>query len=372
MTRFTARACAFVFLAVICVPPLLGVVGMRTAAIENRSLSEFPLVRPTSAVDQDFYTALSAFLNDHLPLRDRLVRLNSLIALNVWRESPNPQVYVGANGWLYATPFRLVCPDKMPLEVVDRIGALGRALAASGRQMRMVLAPSKSAIYPEYLGAFPPPHFACGHDRLQLLRTGLSEIPEVGFIDMAPHLRRLKETAVEPLYFPQDSHWTLRSAAAMSRAVVESIQPGLWRDADVEDVDRVVVPMDLALLIGVPQSVTISTNRSHRQAITTSVIERADCEQGPSCIIGYASSGAPAQLIQQRTLFIRDSFGTMSIETLAPYFADITFLFWSDDILKQLADRIGDADLVIYETLDQFVFSRVESGFTAQAIPASR
>jgi hypothetical protein len=257
----------------------------------------------------------------------------------------------------------------MPLRVVDAIGSLGRALATTGREMRLIVAPSKAVIYPEYLGAFPPAHFACGIERLRAIRHAMSRIPEIGLIDMEPHLSRLKDTAVEPVYFPGDSHWTLRSAAEMSRALIDSIQPGLWRDADVEDVRHIVLPMDLSVLIGVPQQVTTPTNRTRREDITTNVIERLDCEQGQSCIIRYVSSGPPGRLIRERTLLVRDSFGTMAIETLVPYFEDITVLFWSDDVLEQLTRRMGDADLVVYQTLDQYLFARVETGFTTQAIP---
>ena len=372
MTRPAARACALFFLTAIAVPTALGVMGMRGTAIENRRLSAFPPLQPGSVIDQGFYTALSAFLNDHLPLRDLVVRANSVVAVHLWRDSPNPDVHIGVNGWLYTTPFRSNCPEKMPLDIVDRLGALGRALTASGREMRLVLAPNKAAIYPEHLGAFPPSHYACGLERLNVLRTRLSQIPEIGFVDIQTPLLRLKDSATEPVYFPSDSHWTLRGAAAMSQAVVESIQPGLWRDADVEDVNRIELPMDLARLIGIPQNAADSAIRSRRDGISTRLIEHLDCEQGPSCIMRYVSSGPPGRLIRQRTLFVRDSFGTKSIETLAPYFEDITFLVWSADVFKELAQRIADADVVVYETLDHFLFSREETGFTTQVIPQAR
>jgi hypothetical protein len=205
-------------------------------------LTPFPPLRPTSAIDQDFYAGLSGFLNDHLPLRDLVVTTSSLMAIKVWRDSPNPDVHIGANGWLYTTPFRSNCPDGMPLEVIDALATLGRAFAATGREMRLILAPNKAAIYPEYLGAFPPAHFACGLERLNALRTGLARIPEIGSIDLAARLTGLKDHAVEPLYFPGDSHWTLRGAVEMSHALVDSIEPGLWRQGDVEETGRIEVP----------------------------------------------------------------------------------------------------------------------------------
>jgi hypothetical protein len=35
----------------------------------------------------------------------------------------------------------------------------------------------------------------------------------------------------------------------------------------------------------------------------------------------------------------------------------------------QLTQRVVNADLVVYETLDQFLFTRVGEGFTKLAIP---
>lgn len=368
MTQLAARVCASVFLVVVFLPGVLGVLGVEGRAIENRRLTEFPAIGPSSVVDQDFYGAMSGFLTDHLPLRDLLVRANSLIALHVWKDSPNPDVHVGREDWLFTTAFRSNCPDGMPLDVVPQLAELGRALDASGREMRLVMPPNKATLYPEFLGAFPPSSFACEFERLAAIRHQLSQVPEIGFIDMWSWLGRLKKNRDEPLYFPGDSHWTLRSAAEMSRAIVESIEPGLWRDADVREQRRIVLPMDLALMVGVSRSVPVSVLETRRDGILTTAIERIDCERGPSCVVRYLSTGN-RQLIRQRTLFVRDSFGTMSMETLVPYFEDITFLFWSADVHDQLTRRLVDADLVIYETLDQFLFSLVEEGFTKLAIP---
>jgi alginate O-acetyltransferase complex protein AlgJ len=368
MTQLAARVCASVFLGIVFLPGVLGVLGVEGRAIENRSLTEFPKIGPSSLVDQDFYAAMSGFLTDHLPLRDLLVRANSLISLNVWKDSPNPDVHVGREDWLFTTAFQSSCPDRMPLDVVDQLAALGRGLAASGREMRLVLPPDKATLYPEFLGAFPPSSFTCGLERLAALRHQLSQVPEIGFIDMWSWLGRLKKDGEEPLYFPGDSHWTLRSAAEASRAIVESIEPGLWREADVHERTRISLPMDLALMVGVSRSVPVSVLETRRDGVLTKVVERIDCERGPSCVARYVSSGS-RQLIRQRTLLVRDSFGTMSIDTLVPYFEDITFLFWSDDVHDQLTHRVVNADLVVYETLDQFLFTRVGGGFTKLAIP---
>jgi hypothetical protein len=369
VTQLAARVCASVFLAAVLLPGVLGMLGVEGRAIENRRLTTFPAIGPSSVVDQEFYAAMSGFLTDHLPLRDLLVRANSLIALYVWRDSPNPQVHVGREDWLFTTAFRSMCPDQMPLDVVDHIAALGRALDASGRKMRLVLPPNKATLYPEFLGPFPPSSFACAIERLASLRHGLSQVPEIGFIDMWSRLASLKKDGEAPLYFPGDSHWTLRSAAEMSRAIVESIEPGLWRDADVREQRRILLPMDLALMVGVSRSVPVSVLETRRDGISTKSTERIDCELGPSCIVRYVSTG-DRPLIRRRTLLVRDSFGTMSIDTLAPYFEDITFLFWSNDVHDQLTRRMVNADVVVYETLDQFLFSRVDAGFRNLEIPS--
>ena len=89
---------------------VLGVLGVEGRAIENRRLTEFPAIGRSSVVDQDFYGAMSGFLTDHLPLRDLLVRANSLIALHVWKDSPNPNVHVGREDWLFTTAFDRTAP----------------------------------------------------------------------------------------------------------------------------------------------------------------------------------------------------------------------------------------------------------------------
>jgi hypothetical protein len=358
MKSTEARVFACLFVVFIAWPPVLGLLGVRGRAIENRRLTERPAMSVSRLADQAFYEQLSDYLNDHLPLRDVMVRANSRLAIHVWKDSPNPDVHIGSGGWLFTTSFRSICPERMPLTAVDRLATLGRALRNSNHEMRLVLAPNKAVLYPEFLGAFPPADFRCGLERLAELRERLHQTPEVGLIDMWSHLARLKDAAGEPLYFPGDSHWTLRGAAEMSRAVVDSIEPGLWSEGAVAVKEEILLPMDLATLIGTPRSVRVSLTEARRPGVTTEVVETQDCEQGPECVVRYRSSGS-AKLIGRRTLLVRDSFGTMSIATLAPYFADITFLFWSNDLEQQLATRMKDADLIIYETVDHFLWDRV-------------
>jgi alginate O-acetyltransferase complex protein AlgJ len=363
MTRTEARLVSCLFVALIAWPPILGLFGVRGAAIENRRLTARPPFTIARLLDQGFYLQLSDFLRDHLPLRDVLVRTNSFMALHLWRDSPNPEVHIGRGDWLFTTSFRARCPAEMPLSAADRLGELGRTFRAANREMRFILAPNKATLYPEFLGAFPPADFTCGIERLAELRARLARIPEVGFIDVWSHLWQLKERAVEPLYFPGDSHWTPRVAGEMSRVVVDSIEPGLWSDASVVVTRQIMLPMDLATLIGTPRSVPVELTETRRSDVTSQVVETQDCADGPVCVVRYRSTSATAKLITKRTLLIRDSFGTMAMPTLTPYFADITYLFWSNDLEQQLRARVKDADLVIYESFDAFLFDRLDQGF---------
>jgi hypothetical protein len=115
--------------------------------------------------------------------------------------------------------------------------------------------------------------------------------------------------------------------------------------------------------------VPVALPETRRAGVKTTIVETQDCDAGPSCVVRYRSTTEDAPLIERRTLLVRDSFGTMSMATLAPYFRDITFLFWSEDLADQMAARLAAADLVIYETFDQFVFRRVEQGFTETPLP---
>ena len=363
MTRTPARLVSCLFLVLIASPLLLGLLGVRGTAIENRRLTERPPFTITGLLDQDFYLKLSDFLRDHLPLRDVLIRANSLMAIHLWRDSPNPDVHIGRGGWLFTTSFRSRCPAEMPLSAADRVGELGRMFRAANREMRFILAPNKATLYPEFLGAFPPPDFTCGIERLAALRARLAGIPEIGFVDVWSHLARLKDRAAEPLYFPGDSHWTPRIAGEMSRLVVDSIDPGLWSDANVVVTRQIMLPMDLATLIGTRRSVPVDLTETHRPGVTSEIVERQDCAEGPDCVVRYRSTSSTATLIGKRTLLIRDSFGTMAMPTLTPYFADITYLFWSSDLEQQLRARVKDADLVIYESFDAFLFDRLNQGF---------
>jgi len=145
----------------------------------------------------------------------------------------------------------------------------------------------------------------------------------------------------------------------VSHMLVDSIQPGLWDAGNIVTTRQIMLPMDLATLIGVSRSVPVLLNESRRPGVTTRLVETQDCEHGPGCVARYTSASKSSPLIRQRALLVRDSFGTMAMPTMTPYFADITYLFWSADLETQLATRAGNADIVVFESLDHFLFGRL-------------
>ena len=271
----TALTCALVFFLV---PALAFVFGVRPQDFENHRLAAFP----SPLAGWGFFTGMSNWATDHLPLRNLGVRAEAGISTGVFGEqpafsrtdrqtgapvgpiqapSPGPpqspaggpadysQVIAGTNGWLYyAQDVTSKCAPSQPLSTtVSELAALRAAVESSGRSFVLVIAPDKSTVVPQYLPDSYP-----GRDcATQAANPFWSAVTSgAGAIDMRAGLRAVGASNQQPIYYPADTHWTDRGALYMLRAVAEAISPGVtgtWRSSPSITLTG---PADLARMTG--------------------------------------------------------------------------------------------------------------------------
>jgi hypothetical protein len=260
-------------LAFFLVPTIAFVFGVRPQQIENHPLAGI-------GSGWGFFTSLSAWAKDNLPLRDSAVRAESGLSQGLFGEEPSyssagqgssdsalgplgsppatiqpnqsggfPEVIQGSDGWLYyGLDIQSKCQPNQPLATtMAELEQLRSAIEASGRKLVLVIAPDKTTVLPDNL----PTDYAgkqCAQQAGAEFWTDVTH--QAGAVDLREELRTIYRLDNVPTYFSQDTHWTDAGALVMLHAVAERVQHGVsdtWRETPGQ---QVTGPADLPRLVG--------------------------------------------------------------------------------------------------------------------------
>ena len=345
-------------LAGLCLPWVLLVGGLRPKPLENRPLVAMPTLTVEGLANGSWFKGVDAFLADNIAVRSYAVRIRAE-AIARSGGTGNPGVVRGLGSWLFAREeFEPTC--LYPVATIsDALGRAAASLASAGRTFRFVAVPDKGAIYPNELrpdNPFPP---SCAAVQRPALRATLAKLAPAG-IDGWSELAAAR--AADPsalLYFQGDTHWTPLGATALVRALITSIDPKLWSDADVQLVGTARRTVDLALLVGLRRIETVP-----RVVIRpTTPVTRADLVvpveiHNARAVFRTAASGSASEpVVPGRTLIIYDSFFGLDTGLVAPFFADATWIHIGDaQNQPQLTSLLGPFDTVIVERVERGLY----------------
>ena len=161
LPRSIERLLIACFTLVLAVPPLATLNGEDHDAEteENRELTPAPALPYDRSTLAAWPEAFTNYFADHFAFRSRLVRWQALFRLRVLRSSPNPDVILGRDGWLFyaadggvedytgARPFSRPQLDRWRETLQDTQDWL----AEQGIRYLFVIAPDKHEIYPEFM-----------------------------------------------------------------------------------------------------------------------------------------------------------------------------------------------------------------------------
>lgn len=254
--------------------------------------------------------------------------------------SRNPaQVIIGKNDWLYlgdmyesTITVRRRSATTADIETSKKIGLASKSwnewLEHRGvRLYRVMLAPDKESIYPEFLPDWAQPAAD------SVTNTLLANTPEGLYIDTRPALTAAKSQFSEPLYYQTGTHWNGFGAwvafRAFATAIAQTDRSLNWLTNQQVHISKVneLTGNDLAdfLWMGpILRDNDVVMEIASAKPIQT---EQYDFETGRLIAAGGNSPiGAPQRpllvksknaLNQKRVLWLRDSFGT----AMAPYMA---------------------------------------------------
>lgn len=376
-----ALLCAVVFFLA---PSIAFVAGVRPQVFENHQLASFPSL----TAGWGFFTGLSGWATDNLPLRDAGVRAEAGISQGFFGEPPAysktdvqpgggplgpvdaaprvapqssgdsgdlSQVIKGTNGWLYLTQdMTAKCAPGQPLSTtIDALARLRAAIDASGRSLVLVVAPDKSTLVPRYL----PSDYPDKQCAAPVSSTFWSEVTsQDGALDLRAGLAALTPVEQRPAYYPQDTHWTDLGALYMLRRVADTITPGVTSSWTSQRSRTITFPSDLPPLIAGTGTNTEITYHLSPDGGEDQTLPPPRTLNTPLSIDRAAVTG----MVTTPTAILGDSFLDASLRYLPATFSDATAFTYLGLAGNQAAQQsvesvMASGKVIVLEVVERFL-----------------
>ena len=253
---------------------------------------------------------------------------------------------VGRDGWLYLAgevfPRCLWDADEV-LEIWDGIAA---AFLEQGIDVRFLTAPDKRTAYPQFLPPVMDGRPTCTDVERPAMRAGLVDRPAWTVDLWGPVLDAIPPGDLTH-YYRLNSHWTPEGAAPAIRALVESLEPGLWDAAPPVPAGEADHVGDLSALLGLPERERVPVYERTGMTVEREEIPVTVKSGGIRPVMRYRATG-PGAVVPGTTLIVYDSFQQIINDDLTPWFEDSVWLH-VDDLSRhgELAAQMPAFDRVI-------------------------
>lgn len=201
------------FIVVICMPFLYWLIlGQYVISenYENRTLAS----KPVFSLDAygDYSSEYESYFNDHIPFRNQLVPLNSLINYYVFNISASERVILGKNKWLFYGDVNGGNPigdyegtKTFSAEEIsymkDTCLSLQTELNEMGIQFAIIIPTNKERVYSQYM---PEQYILSENSRTDL---AIEALQKEGINIINPTDDLLSLCSEYELYYPYDTHW---------------------------------------------------------------------------------------------------------------------------------------------------------------------
>lgn len=340
-------------------PAAAGAVGLRAQPLENRPLAGTPSVSAGWRV----FDEASAWVQDHLPVRNAAVEAQRMVARDIFADPPTgatnlvdgvayPLVVQGRGAatdrWLFfGRDFQNPChPEAGARETVSRLDRLATLLRSAGKDVAVLVAPDKSTIVSNrlpdrYLGRL------CARERkAEFWAAYAAGGPDL--LDLRPALTAA-DRSPERAYLRSDSHWTPRGTVAVGREIVAHLSPRTWREEDVQEGPTFRKRGDLGTVL----------LEERVDEVPGFVVSRPGVTPGPATQSGrytFRSTNTaadPSALVRGRTAWVGDSFMFAGRELWTPWFERVTTRHRTNTARSLVLSELVRSDTVVYEVVER-------------------
>jgi hypothetical protein len=180
--------------------------------------------------DNEYYLSFDQYFNDSFSLRSPFILAKRWLDYRIFHMTDIEEIHVGKDGWIYSRQSiedyrREACNRRQDIErLALELHAIEKMIEAAGRRFIFIVAPSKSTIYPEYVG-FVPKSTTCNRSQYGLLLEAIGVHPIKSFVRLEQILQDSK--LGHPLLYDKTStQWNDLGA----RVAAEAIQAKIVQD----------------------------------------------------------------------------------------------------------------------------------------------
>ncbi len=213
---------------------------------ENRTLAAFPrLLDSRGKISLHEVPAFESWFNDHIGFRSVFSETVSRVMLNVFHSSPSKFVHIGRDGWyFYTVEDNLLIPfGEFPLDeqTLQRIAASQESIRLELEKMGipyiLVLTPSKTSIYPEYISS----RLAVRETPIDTLTAYLRAHTGVTVVNTKPALLEEKANGGQ-VYYKTCTHWNTIGSYAVFRTIADTVEQVTGKDMPAVEVTSLLKP----------------------------------------------------------------------------------------------------------------------------------
>jgi hypothetical protein len=221
--RMMRKIFSLIFVFLLLIPAVVWLIGLDFNLQVNRIGLKPPRFDGRALFSNEYYRSFDQYFNDNFSLRSPLILTKRWLDYRIFHMTDVTGVHVGTNGWLYSREsiddYRKVACDRMQnIEwLVLELHAIEKMIESTGRRFFFIVAPSKSTIYPEYVG-FVPQSTACNRSQYDLLLETIGFHPLKSFVRLEQLLQDSKKNHAL-LYDKNSAYWNDLGARVATNAI---------------------------------------------------------------------------------------------------------------------------------------------------------
>lgn len=354
-------------LVIMAIPFILFFIFPSNSTTENKKLTEMPIIADESGFNLGYMQELSKYFEDRFAFRIYMVDINSRIQADIFKTSPEDDVIVGKNGWLfYSSTLDDYLGDNLSTNrelfaMAKNVKLMQDYAESKGAKFVFTIAPNKNSLYPEYMpGQYKNRIVQDASDARRL--EAFLEQTKVNYVNLFLALHSDDNI----YYLKGDSHWNKVGAVKGYNAILDKAEKNHddYSGAKAEyvigaaagDLHGMLYPIkpikeaDFVYDKDYTYSYAYCDNKKPEKTIDETVLEKAENEDVTySEIITRSDNGEGALLMY------RDSFGNALIDLFSEEFERSYFTKLEPYDLSDV-DYIG-ADTVVLEKVERHIQS---------------
>lgn len=178
---------------------------------ENRELAPAPVLYTEEGINLNFFNECDSYVSDHIGFRSQLVAANTSAYISLFHMSPEDDVIMGSDGWLYYAKtlddyYNVPSvSDRGIRNIANSLKMMETYIEDSGSEFVIAFAPNKNTLYPEHMPVNYVQSANIGNlDRIEAAMDSVS----VNYVSLQNLFNAEKKT----YYRKKDSHWSYEGA----------------------------------------------------------------------------------------------------------------------------------------------------------------